>query len=79
LKTYISVGGWAFNDLPTQHVFSNLAADVTAQADFAESLIQYDVSYSFNRFLNILDSCSRMGLMVLILIGKIQACLLELL
>jgi GH18 family chitinase len=40
LKTYISVGGWAFNDPPTQHVFSNTAGSATNRQTFATSLVK---------------------------------------
>jgi hypothetical protein len=40
LKTYISVGGWAFNDPPTQNVFSDLVASPLARGNFVESLVK---------------------------------------
>ena len=40
LKTYISIGGCAFNDPPTQTVFSDLAASATNTQAFANSLVK---------------------------------------
>ncbi|EJD36063.1 glycoside hydrolase, partial [Auricularia subglabra TFB-10046 SS5] len=48
LKTYISIGGWSFNDPPTQSVFSNLAASNAHTQAFANSLIQFMVTYGFD-------------------------------
>ena len=41
LKTYISVGGWAFNDPPTQHVFSDVASTPANRQTFATSLVKW--------------------------------------
>lgn len=40
LKTFISIGGWSFNDPPTQTVFSDLAASETNRRAFANSLVK---------------------------------------
>ncbi|KAF8966666.1 hypothetical protein BDZ97DRAFT_1807457 [Flammula alnicola] len=48
LKTYISVGGWAFNDPPTQHVFSNTASSAANQQAFANSLVNFMIQYGFD-------------------------------
>lgn len=41
LKTFISVGGWSFNDPPTQHVFSDVASTPANRQAFATSLVKY--------------------------------------
>ncbi|VDC05350.1 unnamed protein product [Peniophora sp. CBMAI 1063] len=48
LKTYISVGGWSFNDPPTQTVFSDLAASKANSQAFANSLVKFMVTYGFD-------------------------------
>jgi chitinase len=48
LKTWISIGGWSFNDAPTQNVFSNLAASSSAQSAFFSSLISFLSQYGFD-------------------------------
>ncbi|KAJ3559303.1 hypothetical protein NM688_g429 [Phlebia brevispora] len=48
LKTYISVGGWSFNDPPTQNVFSDLAASSQNQLAFATSLLTFLLQYGFD-------------------------------
>ncbi|KAI0916647.1 hypothetical protein AcW1_010187 [Taiwanofungus camphoratus] len=48
LKTYISVGGWAFNDPPTQYIFSELAADQGNRVAFAQSLVSFMLQYAFD-------------------------------
>ncbi|KAJ3559300.1 hypothetical protein NM688_g427 [Phlebia brevispora] len=48
LKTYISVGGWSFNDPPTQNVFSDLAASSDNRLTFANSLVAFLVQYGFD-------------------------------
>uniref|UniRef100_A0A8H7XJL8 Chitinase n=1 Tax=Psilocybe cubensis TaxID=181762 RepID=A0A8H7XJL8_PSICU len=48
LKTYISVGGWSFNDPPTQHVFSDTASSLVNQRAFAKSLVSFMVQYGFD-------------------------------
>ncbi|KAJ7220596.1 glycoside hydrolase superfamily [Mycena pura] len=48
LKTYISVGGWAFNDPPTQQVFSNTAGSATNRQTFATSLVNFLIQYGFD-------------------------------
>ncbi|KAM5541622.1 hypothetical protein V8D89_004812 [Ganoderma adspersum] len=48
LKTYISVGGWAFNDLPTQHVFSDVASTPANHQAFTNSLVNFMVTYGFD-------------------------------
>ncbi|PIL32554.1 hypothetical protein GSI_05257 [Ganoderma sinense ZZ0214-1] len=48
LKTYISVGGWSFNDPPTQHVFSDVASTTANSQAFATSLVNFLVTYGFD-------------------------------
>ncbi|TFY50610.1 hypothetical protein EVG20_g11422 [Dentipellis fragilis] len=48
LKTFISVGGWSFNDPPTQHVFSNLASSDGNRKSFANSLVKFMLTYGFD-------------------------------
>ncbi|PSR70694.1 hypothetical protein PHLCEN_2v13424 [Hermanssonia centrifuga] len=48
LKTYISVGGWAFNDPPTQRVFSTVAGDVGKSQTFANSAVAFMIQYGFD-------------------------------
>ncbi|THG96438.1 hypothetical protein EW026_g5395 [Hermanssonia centrifuga] len=48
LKTYISVGGWAFNDPPTQRVFSTVAGDVGKSQTFATSAVAFMIQYGFD-------------------------------
>lgn len=49
LQTWISIGGWTFNDPgPTQKVFSNIAASSSAQAAFSASLIAFMDQYGFD-------------------------------
>ncbi|KAI0714386.1 glycoside hydrolase superfamily [Cerioporus squamosus] len=48
LKTYISIGGWAFNDPPTQHVFSDMSSTEANRQAFANSLVQFLVTYGFD-------------------------------
>ncbi|KAJ3019388.1 hypothetical protein NUW54_g96 [Trametes sanguinea] len=48
LKTYISIGGWSFNDPPTQHVFSDMSASPANRQAFANSLVIFLVAYGFD-------------------------------
>ena len=48
LKTVIAVGGWAFNDRPTQHRFSQTAATASSRATFVESVIVFLSQHSFD-------------------------------
>lgn len=49
LQVWISIGGWSFNDPgPTASTFSNLAASIDAQAQFAASLISFMSSNGFD-------------------------------
>ncbi|KAF8871692.1 hypothetical protein BD779DRAFT_1680159 [Infundibulicybe gibba] len=48
LKTYISIGGWAFNDPPTQRVFSEVAADAGKSQTFAKSVVNFMITYGFD-------------------------------
>ncbi|KAI0350483.1 hypothetical protein OH77DRAFT_1430947 [Trametes cingulata] len=48
LKTFISVGGWSFNDPPTQHVFSDMSSTESNRQAFATSLVNFMVNYGFD-------------------------------
>lgn len=49
LQTWISIGGWTFNDPgATQKIFSNIAASSAAQAAFSTSLIAFMDQYGFD-------------------------------
>ncbi|CCM00583.1 uncharacterized protein FIBRA_02619 [Fibroporia radiculosa] len=48
LKTYISVGGWSFNDPPTQNVFSDVASSQENRVAFATSLVSFMLEYGFD-------------------------------
>jgi chitinase len=49
LKVYISVGGWAFNNVgPTASTFSTLAASVPRQRAFMVSLLSFMSTYGFD-------------------------------
>ncbi|KAK0378418.1 hypothetical protein CLIM01_04193 [Colletotrichum limetticola] len=49
LKVLIAIGGWTFNDLcPTARTFSDLAASVTKQKAFIESLMSFMSTYGFD-------------------------------
>ncbi|KAK1540495.1 hypothetical protein CPAR01_06484 [Colletotrichum paranaense] len=49
LKVFIAIGGWTFNDPgPTTRTFSDLAASVTKQKAFIESLMSFMSTYGFD-------------------------------
>lgn len=50
LETWISIGGWSFNDpdQPTKNVFSTLAGSTAAQNSFFKSLINFMSTYGFD-------------------------------
>ena len=49
LQTWISIGGWTFNDPgPTQKTFSNIAASSSAQSAFFGSLLVFLKKYNFD-------------------------------
>ena len=49
LETWISIGGWAFNDPgPTQTTFSDLAGSQSAQSSFFNSLISFMTRNGFD-------------------------------
>ncbi|KAH8803723.1 glycoside hydrolase superfamily [Xylogone sp. PMI_703] len=49
LETWLSIGGWAFNDPgPTQRTFSQLAASSSAQSKFFASLTSFMAQYGFD-------------------------------
>ncbi|RFU25496.1 hypothetical protein B7463_g10848, partial [Scytalidium lignicola] len=49
LKTWLSIGGWSFNDPgPTQTTFSQLAASSSAQATFFSSLLSFMSTHGFD-------------------------------
>ncbi|KIJ27013.1 glycoside hydrolase family 18 protein [Sphaerobolus stellatus SS14] len=47
-QVFISVGGWAFNDPPTQNIFSDLAANSNNRQAFINSLISFLQTYAFD-------------------------------
>ena len=49
LQTWISIGGWSFNDPgPTQFTFQQLAASTSAQSAFFASLISFMETHNFD-------------------------------
>ncbi|KAF8816939.1 hypothetical protein BYT27DRAFT_6953579 [Phlegmacium glaucopus] len=48
LKVFLSVGGWSFNDPPTQNIFSNLVGSLTATNTFISNALQVMQAYSFD-------------------------------
>lgn len=48
VKTVIAVGGWAFNDPPTQHRFSNMVATPQSRKTFIDSCIKFMRLYRFD-------------------------------
>jgi chitinase len=48
LKTLIAVGGWAFNDPPTQHVFSEMVATQESRSTFIDSVVDFLQKYGFD-------------------------------
>jgi chitinase len=49
LKTWISIGGWSFNNPgPTQGTFSQLAASSSAQTPFYASVVNFLKQYDFD-------------------------------
>lgn len=48
LRVNIAIGGWVFNDPPTEHRFSDMAATYTSQRKFISSLIKYMQKYALD-------------------------------
>ncbi|KAF7304029.1 hypothetical protein MIND_00634200 [Mycena indigotica] len=48
LKVFLSIGGWTFNDPPTSHIFSNLAASTSNTNTFISSLLKVFETYGFD-------------------------------
>ncbi|KAF7176523.1 hypothetical protein CNMCM7691_002841 [Aspergillus felis] len=48
LRVNIALGGWVFNDPPTQHRFSDMASTVPNRQKFIASLIRYIRRYGLN-------------------------------
>lgn len=48
VQTVIAVGGWAFNDPPTQQRFSNMAATPQSRKTFIDSCIDFMREYRFD-------------------------------
>lgn len=48
LRVTISIGGWAFNDPPTQNIFSNMVSTVANRATFIDSLVSYMQKYGLD-------------------------------
>lgn len=49
LQTWISIGGWSFNDPgATETTFSTLAGSASAQASFFSSLLTFLQTYGFD-------------------------------
>ncbi|KAK1756646.1 glycoside hydrolase, partial [Echria macrotheca] len=49
LKIMVAIGGWAFNDPgPTRTTFSDLAASVSRQKAFIDSLVSFMATYGFD-------------------------------
>jgi chitinase len=48
LKVVIALGGWVFNDPPTQTRFSDMASTIDNRSKFIKSLIAYMRKYALN-------------------------------
>ncbi|KAJ6484674.1 hypothetical protein C8R45DRAFT_1214705 [Mycena sanguinolenta] len=48
LKVFLSIGGWTFNDPPTQGIFSALAASSSNTNTFIKSVLKIMAAYSFD-------------------------------
>lgn len=48
LQVFLSIGGWTFNDPPTSHRFSDLAASEDNIAAFLGSVFEVIQAYSFD-------------------------------
>ncbi|EIN13861.1 hypothetical protein PUNSTDRAFT_140302 [Punctularia strigosozonata HHB-11173 SS5] len=48
LKVFLSIGGWSFNDPPTQHIFSNMVGSADATNTFISSALSIMQAYSFD-------------------------------
>jgi GH18 family chitinase len=48
LKVFLSIGGWSFNDPPTQHIFSNMVGSAAATNKFIASALSIMQAYSFD-------------------------------
>jgi hypothetical protein len=48
LKVFLSIGGWTFNDPPTQHRFSDLASSEANMNTFARSCFDVMQTYGFD-------------------------------
>ncbi|KAG6836731.1 hypothetical protein H0H93_004394 [Arthromyces matolae] len=48
LKVFLSIGGWSFNDPPTQNIFSNLVGSAEATNTFIASALSIMQAYSFD-------------------------------
>ncbi|OAA77046.1 Chitinase II [Akanthomyces lecanii RCEF 1005] len=48
LRVNIAIGGWVFNDPPTEHRFSDMVATYTSQRKFISSLIKYMQKYALD-------------------------------
>ncbi|KAF9480725.1 hypothetical protein BDN70DRAFT_992516 [Pholiota conissans] len=48
LKVFLSIGGWTFNDPPTQNIFSNLAASSANTQTFISSILSVLETYGFD-------------------------------
>ncbi|KAF3172085.1 hypothetical protein TWF106_000530 [Orbilia oligospora] len=48
LKCYIAIGGWTFNDEPTQKAFTNMASKDESRRKFAEAIFNFVRDYAFD-------------------------------
>jgi hypothetical protein len=48
LKTFLSIGGWAFNDKPTEWIFSAMAETPERRGSFIRHTVQYVRKYGFD-------------------------------
>lgn len=48
LRVHIAIGGWTFNDPPTQHRFSDMASTVENREKFVNSLLKYIDKYALD-------------------------------
>ncbi|KZF20522.1 glycoside hydrolase family 18 protein [Xylona heveae TC161] len=48
LRASIAIGGWSFNDPPTQHIFSDMVSTYTNRQTFIDSLVSYLHKYGLD-------------------------------
>ena len=48
LKVFLSIGGWTFNDPPTQNIFSNMVGSAANTNTFIKSILSVMETYAFD-------------------------------